>query len=475
MPNFKAEASAMLSEFFSEELAAHNYSLRDFEEFVRKEGTKILCSAMENALENLDSKLFSQCSADVCVKEKRSRALASTLGDLKFRRRIYVDKYGNSNAILDEALDIGYRAKISPRAFEFLVDMASKVSYQEAANILAETGGSVVSANTVMRAIHQVGEDCKAEDAKLAHSLYVEGVLPESKVEAEEIFVEADGTYVSLQNGKKAEVKAMVAYSGKTEGDRLERIDACRFGCVGSKDEFWTEAFSALAENFDVTKIKKVHLGFDGEAKYKQAEKYFLVNAEFDGNLDPFHLNRAVKACFSDKTDGYSQVMSCLWYKNPTDAADMLKSYSELGEADSKKAEIVANYILNNADFIRKTDFTLGTMECEQEHMYKSRFAGVPRAWSVAGVDAIARIRSRKHSGRDLVFRTRKETIPKEVTRRREKRVYEVLEKQPYVYQKTVGHGYNYPVQAHLNPKIKSGLISAWTFCRKNSEVSDPY
>ncbi len=107
--------------------------------------------------------------------------------------------------------------------------------------------------------------------------------------------------------------------------------------------------------------------------------------------------------------------------------------------------------------------------------MYKSRFAGVPRAWSVAGVDAIARIRSRKHSGRDLVFRTRKETIPKEVTRRREKRVYEVLEKQPYVYQKTVGHGYNYPVQAHLNPKIKSGLISAWTLCRKNSEVSDPY
>ncbi len=145
---------------------------------------------------------------------------------------------------MDEALDIGYRAKISPRAFEFLVDMAAKVSYQEATNILAATGGSVVSANT-------------------------------------------------------------------------------------------------------------------------------------------------------------------------------------------------------NADYIRKTDYTLGTMECEQEHMYKSRFAGVPRAWSVAGVDAIARIRSRKHSGRDLVFRTRKETIPKEVTRRREKRVYEVLEKQPYVYQKTVGHGYN--------------------------------
>ena len=471
MLDCKAEATALLSDFFSEELSKKRLSLRDFEEFAVREGTKILRKAMEHSLEKLDDKLFSERTHDFSVKEKRSRSLASTLGDLKFTRRIYIDKYGNSAAILDEALDVGYRSKISPLAFEFLVNMASKISYQESSNILAEKGGSVVSANTIMRAIHKVGEDCKVEDAKLAHSLYIEGVLPESKVEAEEIFVEADGTYVSLQNGKKAEVKAMVAYSGKTDGKRPERIDACRFGCIGSKDEFWTGAFSALAEKFDVTKIKNVHLGFDGEATYKQAEKYFLINAEFDGNLDPFHLNRAVKACFSKDSEGYKQVMSCLWYKNPNDAADMLESYSELGEADADKAEIVGKYIRNNADFIRQNDYTLGTMECEQEHLYKSRFAGVPRAWSVAGVDAIARIRSRKKSDRDLVFRNRAETIPKEITERREKKVYKFLENQPLVYQLTSGHGYNYPIQAHVNTKIKSGLISAWTHYQKDAEV----
>ena len=333
----------------------------------------------------------------------------------------------------------------------------------------------MVSANTIMRAIHQVGEDCKAEDAKLAYSLYVEGVAPDSKVEAEEVFIEADGTYVSLQNGKKVEVKSMVAYSGKTNGERPERIDACRFGCVGSKDEFWTQSFAALAENFDVTKIKKVHAGFDGESTFKQAEKYFLINAEFDGNLDPFHLNRAVRACFDDKCDAYSQVMSCLWYKNPFDAADLLESYAEEEIADTKKAEMVAKYIRNNSDFIRKNDYTLGTMECEQEHLYKSRLAGVPRAWSVAGVDAIARIRSRQKSGRKLVFRNREGSISEEVKERREKKVYKFLENQPLVFQKTVGHGYNYPVQAHLNQKIKKGLISAWSCCRKGSGSADPY
>ena len=110
-------------------------------------------------------------------------------------------------------------------------------------------------------------------------------------------------------------------------------------------------------------------------------------------------------------------------------------------------------------------------MECEQDHLYKSRFAGVPRAWSVAGVDAIARIRSRKKSDRDLVFRNRAETIPKEITERREKKVYKFLENQPLVYQLTSGHGYNYPIQAHVNTKIKSGLISAWTHYQKDAEV----
>ena len=475
MVNFKTEATAQLSEFFLQELIGSKFSLRDFEVFVCKEGTEVLRNAMISSLEKLDDRLFNEREGDLKVKEKRERTLASTIGDLKFNRRIYTDKYKNSNAILDEALEIGYRSRISPHAFEFLINMASKVSYKEASNIMAEKGGSVVSANTIMRAIHQVGNDCKTEDAKLAYSLYLCGILPESKTESEQIFVESDGTYVSLQNGKKAEIKAMVAYSGKTKNDRPERIDACRFGCVGTKDEFWTQGFSSIAENFDITKIKKVHLGFDGESTYKQAEKYFLINAEFDGNLDPFHLNRAVRACFSEKHDGYKQVMSCLWYKNPKEAADLLESYSEFGEADARKAEIVAKYIRNNAEFIRKNDYTLGTMECEQEHLYKSRLAGVPRAWSIAGVDAIARIRSRIYSGRELVFRNRKDTISKEVLRKREQRVYDFFEKQPKVYQLTSGHGYDYPIQAHLNQKIKSGLISAWNCYRKGVESSDPY
>ena len=108
---------------------------------------------------------------------------------------------------MDEVLDIGYRSKISPLAYEFFAHMASKIFYQESANVMADKGGSVVSANTVMRAIRKVGANCKCEDAKLARSLYVNAGLPASQNETEELFVEADGIYISLQKDRKPRLK----------------------------------------------------------------------------------------------------------------------------------------------------------------------------------------------------------------------------------------------------------------------------
>lgn len=475
MVNDRTEATKHLKEIFVRELCEQKLDLQQFEKFVLKEGKKILCEAMSGALENYDNELFASHNREVKVKEKRAKTLASTLGDLTFKRRIYVDKYGNTEMPLDEKLDIGYRSRITPTAFEFLVIMASQVSYQQSANSLAFFGGSQVSANTVMRAIHKTGLNCKNEDIKEAHEIYINGVLPDHGKEVAEVFVEADGTYVSLQNGGKVEVKAMVAYAGKTEESRSQRIDPCRFGCVGTMTEFWSQSFSRFAQAYDITKIKNIHLGFDGEAKYKQAEDYFLVNAKFDGNLDPYHLNRSVRACFGDNKDDYNQVMSCLWHNNPKDAADMLESYSEFGVIDPQKAQIVARYIRNNSQFIKTNEFTLGTMECEQEHMYKCRLAGVPRAWSVHGVDSIARIRSRINSGIELVFYGRYESIPEEVLKHREEKVEEFFAKQPIVYQLTSGHGYNYPYQASLNQKIKQGLCSSWSNYSKRTGGFDPY
>lgn len=66
---------------------------------------------------------------------------------------------------------------------------------------------------------------------------------------------------------------------------------------------------------------------------------------------------------------------------------------------------------------------SMGTMEAEQQHMYKVRMGSFPCAWSPAGADAMARLRSWLGSGFALPARTRESA---ESPRRRERRARKI-------------------------------------------------
>ena len=86
MLDCKAEATALLSEFFFEGLKSQRLSLRDFEEFAVQEGTKILREAMENSLEKLDDKLFNEREHDFSVKEVKSGLVSAWTHYQKMRK-----------------------------------------------------------------------------------------------------------------------------------------------------------------------------------------------------------------------------------------------------------------------------------------------------------------------------------------------------------------------------------------------------
>ena len=341
--------------------------------------------------------------------------------------------------------------RISPGAFSFLVEAGAEVSYQKAANLLARAGGSSVSARSVMRAMRMVGDACEEADVALAHELYVNGVLPDADAKETEICLESDGTYVSLQEGGKVEVKALVAYAGKHKKDsRSERINPVRFGCVSSPRGFWTQGMATVGTRFDLSKIKVCHTGFDGESQYKVAGAYLLTDALIDGNLDPFHVNRCIAACFDKNAQEYRQVMDCVWAGDARGAADLLEEYAQTGQAN-KHTQRVTTYLRNNAEYIHAEHISLGTMEAEQEHLYKSRMASVPCAWSKKGVNDMARIRSRKYSKREIPMPTRESSLGEIRRHRREKNIERALTNTCAHPRKTEGHGWEYPHNATVS------------------------
>lgn len=100
----------------------------------------------------------------------------------------------------------------------------------------------------------------------------------------------------------------------------------------------------------------------------------------------------------------------------------------------------------------------MGIMEAEQQHMYKVRMGSFPCAWSPAGADAMARLRSWLGSGFALPPRTRESERSPRRRKRRERKLAKHLARQAGGRVKSEGKGWEYPLTASLGA---SGPTSA--------------
>ena len=138
-----------------------------------------------------------------------------------------------------------------------------------------------------------------------------------------------------------------------------------------------------------------------------------------DANIDPFHVNRKVMSCFGpDAREISNNILGMVIDGYAAEAADCVEMAGAMGLANRCWPE-VADYLRNNAECIyRPGAASLGTMEAEQQHVYGARMDSVPCGWSVRGADAMARVRSRRASQRELPRLTREMSV----TPRRKKR-----------------------------------------------------
>lgn len=384
----------------------------DFEERAILAGHEAMARALGLALTRRDRELRLDLPSGWRVHDVRTRTLATEVGDVEFECGRLRDSRGASSCPLAEVLDLPWGCRVSPGASAFLVEAGAEVSYASSARLLARKGGSHVSATTVMRTMRQAGALCEADDERAARDLFDLGLKPSGGIESEEICVEADGTWVRLQGAcegepGRVEIKALVAYSGKAgKGRKVLRENAVRHGCAALPDKFWTQGIAAIGSAFDLSKIERVHLGTDGEGWCKRGGAYLPMRMEVAGHLDPFHVNRAVLSCFEDPKAGW-KVLEVLLDGGKEEAATLLEACRDLGVAREKNAARVLGYLRNNMDLIGIEGPTLGTMESENQHLYKSRMASVPCAWSRRGASDMARIRSRVRPGRKVPRQTR--------------------------------------------------------------------
>lgn len=460
----RARAIGALAEMFTESA----FSCRDFASFEHDSigiGHECISEALALALEALDARLMGERPAGLVCHDVRRRTLATEVGDVDFSIRRYRDRFGCDVYLLADVLDIPYGSRISPGAAGFLVQAAAHVSYARSAALLARHG-SRVRPTTVMRLMRETGSLCTEEDERAARSLYADGVIPDAECAEEELSIEADGTYFRVQGAaeggpRRCEVKAMVAYGGKrAEHGKVRRLGAVRHALVGESSELWSQGIARTGEKYDLAKAKRVHLGSDGEPWCRQAERY-LPKSDVTFHLDPFHVNRAVMACVKDKKLAWN-IIDVIDDGGTDEAVALIKACKDFGLAQERRADAAIGYLEGNKDAISVDGPSLGTMESENQHLYGARMDSVPCAWSVKGASDMARIISRRESGKEIPRMTRERSAGRARAERRERKELSFYGREGSAGRmvESVGVGYLPPHQADTR-KMRTGKAYA--------------
>ncbi len=462
--NPRARAIGALAElFFSEFGSARNFA--EIEADVIDIGHECMADALGLAIEAFDQALMAQKSTMLKVHDIRQRTLASEIGDISFSIRRYRDQYGCDVYLLADVLDLPYGCRVSPGAVDFLVSAGTQISYARSAKLLARHG-SDIKPTTVMRCMRDAGALCAEQDKMAAESLYRDGVLPDAACSREEICIEADGTYFRTQglpsgSPKRLKVKAMVAYDGKfLQGNKTRRRGCIHHALVGKPHELWSEGITATGRKYDLSRIERVHLGADGEKWCKDLER-FLPKSDVTFHLDPFHVNHAIMACFSDAKLAWT-VIDTVNDGDKREAIALMQAALDLGLAREKQTKRVIAYLKGDIDAIAVDGPSLGTMESENQHLYGVRMDSFPCAWSVRGASDMARPISRRESATPIPRNTRERSAGVHRRVRREQKELACYEKQGgsgRVLQ-SVGSGYLPPHQANTG-KMATGKAYA--------------
>lgn len=187
----------------------------------------------------------------------------------------------------------------------------------------------------------------------------------------------------------------------------MVRENVLSFAGTGSIEAFRAKAVAEALSVFDLSTIQLVRVGCDGEKCYQRWSEYFPSRIEFENVLDLYHLFKAVEGCFDRKNPAERKakqdIYALLKDGYPLAAADYLETLVKRGLAHYKGDLDIAQYIKNNAFAIRKIDFSLGTVESDQQHIVSAQMKRVPCGWSETGAQAILRLRTRIGSGLALI------------------------------------------------------------------------
>ncbi|PZM90907.1 MAG: ISLre2 family transposase [Actinobacteria bacterium] len=358
------------------------------------------------------------------IHRRKSRVLVTWFGEVRLERRYYQDlETGKGRYLLDEALGLEPRERLSPLVQEQAVNLALDLPYHRAATQLeALTLGAVsASAMKVWAATQAAGAAARAQAETRQRAVFDDGEVPPGEGCPEALYVEADEVSVPARGPrgqrKRLELKLAVGYEGKREvgADRRQLVNRRVHAGVMDAETFFEQVVADFGQQWAWDALRRCHFGADGAQWAKQGLEY-LPDAVF--RLDEYHWRKALRRGLGHDPIGYREVATAIaegrsWSETQPLLAAAARRCRGRRRQGVRELE---RYLANHWDGIRMDDRarSLGAIEGQVFHVVARRMKRHGARWSTCGADHLGRLLAARANGELAAFTRRSGSRPLE-------------------------------------------------------------
>jgi len=377
------------------------------EDMIFEISQNMACRVFEKAITDIDDYLRNKRKRGKLKNTgKREKYFLTRFGDILYARTRYKDKKtGKSCYLLDEALSIVKNQRISLSRARIECFLSALSSYREVVEGIRLLIGGPRCHEAIRQSVIKEGKlIIENQEKKLKQ---IENLNYPEKEAPDTAYVEADATFITLQNrGKKKkeklEVKLGVGYTGKEpryKSGKSKRLKE-KFTLVGIGKDFMGKLSLLAEEKLSLSKAKKILFGGDGDSWIISGVGDYFPSATY--LLCFYHLFKRLRECLPKRKQEQKAIKDLL-LSNQIDKGllkidQLIRDSYDLKEKD--KLTKFYTYISRNRQGITN-HFKLkdkgieraGAIESNINKVIASRFKKRGMSWSKKGALSLLKIK----------------------------------------------------------------------------------
>ncbi len=357
-------------------------------------------AGMAMSIGEIDRQIAKQVPAGWQNIGTEERWLLSSLGAMRYKRRIYKDEKNKRRKPVDEILGIEKYSRMSGKVQEMGASLACMGTYRLAANQLSYLVKTPISHSAVQRMAWTIGNRiADGEEAERRRVFEHGDPIEAGKISAPVLYGESDGVWVHLQREKRksTEVRVAIISTGRKQigTDRYRLENKHCMTAIGLNSEKWQEQIVRETHlYYDLSETKMLISGGDGNQWVRHSFDRMEIPQEFI--LDRFHLRRAARRTFHDQAEA-TQMVTQLRLNGFSSVNKDLRQRIEQSEGkERQKLKEFYSYIQNNQDGLmdlqhRGIDLPayLGGIEGNVDKLVVHRMKGRGCSWRLRGLRAM--------------------------------------------------------------------------------------